>query len=517
MGKIPKIKHFLAHNIRPICVVSAAIAINIIIFFLYFKKYQGATPISLKVIIAAILFIILQIGFFSILFLSKQKSWKFEKIFLILAIPIGILYILLIPIGRVPDEGAHFARIYEITTGHFVSDTDEYGMPGSFEDSNINTIVSMSNFTIHYNELPSYSSIYANSDNQEFISTSSYNYNIINYFPQVIGMSLGNLLHLPLLISCYIARLFNLITCILIIYFSIKHIPFLKKAVIFITFLPITMQEICSLSADGLPIATAIALISFVLYSIYSIKNQFTKKQITAMVALCIILCLCKTIYAPICLLLFAIPKERFGNSKRKLLTIFGTGIACSALLIGWLIATPPLVSISDSGVQTVSIIKHPIRYLGILINSILVNSGLYISGIFGGFLEWFNIDLSFLYTICTYTVFIIICSEARKLWTISKTFKNIGIFICTTIIIGTFTIMYTQWTKNGETIIDGVQGRYFLPIFLLVPIFCLHTKKLLPNIRNLKIIPEKQNFYIYGYLIFISFFALNHIVATHI
>lgn len=517
MSRMSKIKSFLKKNPKPILFVFLAAVINIVIFFIYFKKYQDGASYNIKVILVAILLFLLQIGFSSIVFLAKYKKWKIEKIFLILAIPIGLLYMLAMPIGRVPDEDAHFARIYEIATGHLVSDTDDHGMPGTLEDSNINIIKNMSKSTIHYSELPTYASFYADSGEQVFINTSSYNYNIINYFPQVAGMWLGNTLHLPLLISCYIARLFNLIVCTMIIYFSIKYIPFLKKGLMFIAFLPITMQEICSLSADGMSIVTAIALISFVLYSIYSLKNQFTKKHFVAMSLLCIVLCLCKIIYAPICLLLFAIPKERFGNIKRKLFTIFGLGIFCAALMIGWLIMAPSLVSVSDSSLQTASIIQHPIRYLGIIINSMLTNSGIYISGIFGGYLEWFNVDLSFLYVICTYTVFIIICSEARREWFISKTFRNISIFICTTVVLAAFTIMYTQWTKNGEVIIDGVQGRYFLPIILLVPILCLSTKKLNSSNKNIQINPEKHNFYIYGYLVFISFFALAHIISTHI
>ena len=516
MNKTSKIKHFFINNKKPLCLIFSAILINAFIFLIYFKKYQGAVSISPKIIIAAILLVILQIGFFSAIFFVKRKKFPIEKIFIFFAIPIGLLYMLAVPIGRVPDEGAHFARIYEITTGHFVSDTDESGMPGSLEDSNIKTIINMPS-TIHYGELPSYTSIYADTNSEEFVYTSSYNYNIINYFPQVIGMSLGNFLHLPLLISCYIARFFNLLTCLLIIYFSIKYIPFLKKGIMFIAFLPITMQEICSLSADGLPIATSIALISFILYSIYSLKNQFTKKHLAIMLLLCIVICLCKTIYAPICLLLFTIPKARFGSIKRKLHIIFGFGIISGALLLGWLYISPPLVSVSDSSIQTASIIEHPIRYLGILINSIFANSGIYLSGIFGGFLEWFNLDLSFLYVICTYTIFVLVCLEARKNWFITKTFKNISIFICTMVVLAAFTIMYTQWTKNGEVVIDGVQGRYFLPIILLVPILCLPTKKLEPLSKTIKINSEKHNFYIYGYLVFISFFALSHIISNHI
>src|SRR5574344_2214012 len=50
-----------------------------------------------------------------------KKKVAIEKLFLSLAIPIGIGYLVLVPLGRVPDEQNHFLRAYEISLGYLVS------------------------------------------------------------------------------------------------------------------------------------------------------------------------------------------------------------------------------------------------------------------------------------------------------------------------------------------------------------------------------------------------------------
>jgi len=78
---------------------------------------------------------------------------------------------------------------------------------------------------------------------------------------------------------------------------------------------------------------------------------------------------------------------------------------------------------------------------------------------------------------------------------------------------------MYTGWTKPGETTIDGVQGRYFLPILLLIPLFIIPAK---PKSQKLATKPKpssiiNQNYYIYGFFIFESVYAIATITCTHI
>ena len=91
-----------------------------------------------------------------------------------------------------------------------------------------------------------------------------------------------------------------------------------------------------------------------------------------------------------------------------------------------------------------------------------------------------------------------------------------------------TFTTMFIQWTKVGETVIDGVQGRYFLPIMLLIPIWFLPISKTPQSLFTTKAnlpthstnekhqkqtlqIPS-QNYYLYTFLIFESIYAITAI-----
>ena len=75
---------------------------------------------------------------------------------------------------------------------------------------------------------------------------------------------------------------------------------------------------------------------------------------------------------------------------------------------------------------------------------------------------------------------------------------------------------MYIQWTKVGENIIDGVQGRYFLPLALLIPLAFSSVKK--PQ-KSTSQSPSTNNHstYLYSFIVFESIYAITTIICTHI
>lgn len=456
--------------------------------------------------------ILLEIFLCVIIFISKQKDWKIEKVFLLFGLVIGIVYVFAIPIGRAPDEVSHFTRVYELSNGHFISDIDDDGTIGSVEASNIEIIRDFKENNVTYAEIFENLDLYPDESDQTFIETSAYSYNIVSYLPHVIGMSLGKLLHLPLLATVYLAKIFNLVACIAVLYFSIKYIPFLKNFIFLIAFFPITMQAMSSLSPDGLLIATSFALISFVLYSIYETKELFSKKHFLLMFTICFFLSMCKIAYAPLCLLLFAIPKERFGSAKKKIAIIIGTGAIIFTFLLVWLLIAPSLQSQTDQATQIGLILSNPLKYFAIILNSINTNIYMYLSNFLGGYLEWFNVLLSPLYIISTFTIFVLLCSKEKT--TVTKSLKYLAIAIFTIITILIFTTMFITWTKAGELVIDGVQGRYFLPLALLIPIIFLPTEK---SPKKVAKITPSQNYYLYGFIVFESIYAITAIACTHL
>ena len=197
-------------------------------------------------------------------------------------------------------------------------------------------------------------------------------------------------------------------------------------------------------------------------------------------------------------------------------MSIFLLGIITFAILLLWIMVMPSMQSVSDTGAQISSIIHNPFKYFAILINSLSQNGPMYLHGILGRYLEWFDVVLSPLYVIASGIIFVVMCVKNHEQFTVNKSLRYLSIAILALTATMTFTIMYIQWTKVGETVIDGVQGRYFLPEALLIALVCLPTTK--PSSKKqLPIKAESHNYYLYTFIVFESVYAIATIVCTHI
>ena len=464
--------------------------------------------------------VLMLLGITLFLFISKKKKIKIENKFLIIITIMGIMYMIAIPIGLVPDEKSHFLRAYEISEGHLISDKNENGNGGRVLPIEAKNIVAD---TTDYK----YSNIIENfniktSNNKEFLIFSNTSlYSFICYLPQTIGIFIAKTFNLSMLETAYLGRIFNFITWTALIYFSIKFIPCYKNFIIFICLLPITMQEAISLSPDALTIAISISLISFVLYMVKTKKGKMTKKEFAIMSILAIIMSLCKIVYLPLCLLLYLIPAERFKSKKDKYIKIGILAFIVIITNIVWLkIASQYLVEFQpgvDSFQQVKNILAHPFNYIQILANTILTKSDFYLFGMLGKSLEWFNINLPYLYSLVTFILLVITIQKDTQ----NEQFNNNGIkinvlliLVCTVLLI--FTSLYIQWTKVGNLVIEGVQGRYFIPLLLLLPILLTKAKEK-KNYPNKKLDINYNENYILMFLIIQNMFALYTIFYTHI
>ena len=311
-GTKSKLIVFLKKYYKSILLFSCLLILNIIFLCINYEiKNLSFGKNTLFLLLGSVFLVIL---FCTVIYIAKKKSWKIETIFLILGLSIGLLYVFALPPGRAPDGSSHYYRIYEISSGNLISDISNDGAIGSMEPTSISLINDYVENNVTYSDIANDLDLRTNEDDKSFMHTSAYSYNIISYLPHTIGMLIGNLLNLPFLITAYSAKIFNLLACILILYFCIKYIPILKKVLLFLAFLPVTMQAMASLSPDGFTIATSISLISFVLFSIYSKQKKFSSKQLVLLFTICLCLSMCKIAYAPLCLLIFAIPKACFGN-----------------------------------------------------------------------------------------------------------------------------------------------------------------------------------------------------------
>lgn len=423
-------------------------------------------------------------------YLKKVKNWQHHQLFLLFSIIIGLCYVFIMPPGAPPDEPNHFRRAYEISKGGFISAREKQGGEGgAYLPVSINQLFKVSPSDLKYRDYPD---ITASVDNgsekvfQNFGNTALYS--PVVYAPSSVGILVGRVLHLPMIIIFYLARIFNLAFWIILGYYAIKKIPFGKNILFLILFLPISMQAAASCQADAMTNATTIALFAFVLSKIKSPKLLSTKEYITAII-LALLVSMSKIVYLPLCFLLLLLPKKCFKNKKDKILKIGGALLAIVLINLIWLsISAGFLVEFRegvDSASQVKNILTNPFRYLMIIGGSIVERGIFYFFSFFGSNLAHFNIGLAEPYILfLAFFIFYIFMKDNQKNYILTpkqKIFIAVLVVICTGLI---FTSIYVQWTAVGSPLIEGIQGRYFIPLalpilFLLKPASSSTTKDL--------------------------------------
>lgn len=501
------------------------VIINILFLNSMFSLNENLKLSKIYFIVLAISFIIEIIICIGVYYANK-KNWKIENIFLIIAIPIGLLYLVLIPVGLVPDEKSHLARSYEVASGYLISEINEDGFGGRNLPIEISdSIANSSDFK--YKELLENLNSKDSGELKFQVFTNTSLYSFVSYIPQAIGILIGKILGATVLVTAYLGRLTNFICWLTLIYFSIKKIPFLKKYILFIALLPITMQQAASLSSDSLTISSAILLFSYIMHLTYQRQVKLNYKDYIIVSILSIVISLSKIVYLPLCLLTFLIPSDLFNGKKDKFIKIAILAIIVISINLFWLsIASRFLIEFQDgvnTPLQVKYVLSNPIIYVQTIFNSLVQNGSFYLFTMLGKGLESFNIDLAYIYVFMTLIILSIITNNYRKVnFKINIIDKFIIIFITFSIIMLIFTSLYVQWTPLANKVINGVQGRYFLPILIMLPFMLIPTYK---NDNNSKLDKEKNNFnceknnykYLLLFLMFQCIYALNFIFLAHL
>lgn len=505
-----KLLHYVKANYKYILFFLFFFVVNL---FFFRKMYMDRSKRNIFLLLIACFCIFEIVGAILIKILDK-KQISIEKQFLICGVVLGMFYLLVLPIGTVPDESAHFRRAYEISEGHLVSDKNKDGVGGRKLPTSISKVFSFDVKKINYKNV--YDLISSTKDKskrsfQTFGNTSLYA--AICYLPQTIGILVGRIFHLPMVLIAYLARLANLAFFLAVIYFSIKYIPIHKKLIMLITFLPISMQAAASCQPDALTTATAIALTSFTLYKIKE-KKQLTRNQNLLMCVLAVVMSMCKIVYIPICLILYLLPDEAFKSHKDKYIKITILGAIVVVINLIWLlISSTYLVEFQEgvnSALQAKNIILHPIRYCCVLFDTINQYGMYYFFTSFGSYLGYFNMILSEVYLFLYFFFMLyILFSEKTKDKLLTNKNRLLIAFIVLICILLIFTSIYVQWTAYKADIILGVQGRYFIPLFLLIALL----------LQALQISVKKENSQKYCFLILlmVNVYSIMTVISYHL
>ena len=187
-----KIKNFFKNNYLYIIFCVLFIIINTVLF----RKAELNNNLRLVIYFVSI---IVELSY---IFIINKLKISIEKMFLVIAIPLGLLFMILLPIGQIPDENTHYERIYAISEGYLISKSDSEGTGYAYMPDYV-----LNNFNNGNIENFEYSNV---TDNlfkkydkkivkKTFPNTSLYSF--VVYIPQTVGVLVGKILHLPQLLT----------------------------------------------------------------------------------------------------------------------------------------------------------------------------------------------------------------------------------------------------------------------------------------------------------------------------
>ena len=464
-----------------------------------------------------IIFTLIELIYILMINIRCRNKYPLEKLFLILILPIGLMYMLFLPFGSVPDEITHFSRIYSISDGHIVSEASKDGNTYAQIPTNI-----ISTFYVGHNKKYNYiKNNFLEMPSKEKINTVFTNtalYCFIIYIPQTIGVLIGKTINLPFILSMYLARLFNFITFVILMCFSIKLIPYLKKYLLLISLLPIVLQEAVSFSSDALTISISFFLISYVLY-LKEKKDILSKKDYIIIIISTIICSMAKIVYIPIIFLIYLLPKELFVSKKDKYIKLSLIILTCIIINGAWTMYASRYLIEYNEGVNSTGQIKYilsnPLKYIFCILRTIGYNGTGFVYQAYGRNLGLLNIDVGRFYPICAlfFSIYLSLTNRFKeKKNTLSE--KIMYLLVPLGIICLIFTSLYIQWTPVSKEIVDGVQGRYFIPLLLFIPLILMRTNKSID-----KFIINDNNIlkYIIIFIIFENINAIAFIIVSNL
>ena len=414
---------------------------------------------------------------------NKLSSVTIEKLFLFLALTFGLLYVFILPPFQSVDEQNHFFRVYQISENRILADNINSTAGGYLPESLYQFSNKYKTFIKNIfqkqtlNNLKKDFQIKLNPERRMYLAfPNTALYSPVCYITQLPGCLIAKTFQLPLAVIFYAGRLCNLLFYCIICFFAIKLTRFFKLPMMLAALTPMSLSLGAAYTSDVMLLGINflwLALISNTLTC-----DEIQKKYIVALCALAFLLPLVKS-YILLLPLIFLIPAKKFNKLSNYIVFIFAVLILAILSTALWYFCTKGLsINMGNEGanpaLQVEFIKSNPLFYVWILTKTFFVKFfRLYITMV--GVLGWQDTKLDFItYIIYPVLMYLAITIDNFK-FTLENWQKLIIIFTAVFGTILTYTSLFLMWTPVGNSIVLGLNGKYFTPLILA---FLLLLKK---------------------------------------
>jgi uncharacterized membrane protein len=416
-----------------------------------------------------------------------RESRLLEVSFLVASLLGGVAYLALFPPLSVADEPGHFYRAYAVSSGDLVPELrGEFAgsrMPVSVSRlvENLGTgevLLASPDARVEPSELRLALRTPLRPEHSHFreYSTSS-QFPFVAYLPQSVGVGIGRICELPVGWLVYLGRLTNLVFCTLLIWLSLQMAPFARWPLLVLALSPMALSSRASLSADGPTTALAFLFLAAVAELAWGVPQRRTRWVLAAAT---LALCATKLPYALLLLALLVVPAERLRLRERlRWWLVLGSGATALLAFDVWTAhrfgRTLRLGSGVDSGRQVAAAVREPLRFARILVGDYLDHGDRYVAQLMGAQLGWLDVKIG-IEVVWAY-LWLFLCVLLVAGWpavSVTGRQRAIALAIVSLLAVVIPASQYATWTPYRAEMIEGTQGRYFLPVAPLV-VWILH------------------------------------------
>jgi len=443
------------------------------------------------------------------LFLSQPHI-----LFVVISIIFGGAFIAATPPLWGLDEPSHFARVFHITRGDFIPTSDQDN-PGShvpdnyFELSNYRTadildIVPTENTVLGRADITE-GSIYNKLTNRQFSDTEHFfpfiaGYSPVAYPGAIIGDAIARLLDMNIGSTLQLTRIFSLLAYIAISAISIWILRYHKLRWLFflVALIPTAIYQASMITADSTLISVSLLFFA-VITKIFLTKDTRVNRRLLALLAItAILLPLIKVNHIFISSAILLIPFVALGSKKFALL--YKAGVLFVGLVLSFIWST--LTKVTDTPAfsqradqlqilpseQINFVLHNPFEFVLAVVRSLIIHGDMYYQGLL------FTVSGNLVQTPLILTVLLSVCLLLVAMYAKDELLRarKLVIGLCVGVVLTSVTVfasLYAGFSPVGWDFVDGVQGRYFLP--LLIP-FLMLASILLPAKFSVKEEPLK-------------------------
>lgn len=422
---------------------------------------------------------------------------QIEKTITLMIIVFGLVFACIMSPGAIPDENTHYETslmVSNLMMGKIKTNNEidkayvNYDSFGSFKNANY----SYNRFMRDMNKpLKLKDKVYEIENDWDDIFK---HYYFAPYIPQAIGITLSRIFNTNTLRTYYAGRVFNLFFYAACIYFALKVTPVHKLLFGLLSMLPIFIQQAASHSYDTFVFGLTFISIAYFMKWYFS-NEEIKNKDVAVLFVVNLALAPVKIVYGLFALLFAIVPTSRFGSLDRKIKILVIISVPTLGYIlvnIWWRIKhviedllgidfkviyadtfNTPVKSTADitgfelNGGTTYSfgyIVANPGKTISLLVRSVRFWLSTWFYQSLGKALAGVTLILPMTYV--RIVLILIGISALRKedyemTWFVRGSFVVVCLGVAALILLG----MLVGWTLTTDTLIQGIQGRYFCPL----------------------------------------------------